>query len=379
MENRNYWEDEQYLDEEGLSIDWLKIVRKLLKGWKFILVFTFIFSVLGVVSALTTQHKYQVKVTLAPELQNRSTSGTLSAITSMLGGGINMNSSPDALNITLFPEISSSIPFLCSLLDVPVTPYISRESELAGRTPDTTTVFMHMLGRDKELSGRKAQKRAEADAEYLYDDNVINPDKLTPRQYQAVKKLRDAINTGVDNKTGVTTISVTMDDRMIVKQLADTVCQRLQDFVIDYRTKKAMADYDYYVQMADEAHTKLVKAQAAYAARVDYDRSVILQSVNSERQRLQDEANLANQLYSQMAQQRELAKAKIQEMKPVYAVVQPATVPMNSITSRAKICIVWCLVGFLLSCFWVSFGHDLWKKCWQIVKQPESGTEAKEA
>ena len=103
---------------------------------------------------------------------------------------------------------------------------------------------------------------------------------------------------------------------------------------------------------------------------MDYDRSVILQSVNSERQRLQDEATLANQIYSQMAQQRELAKAKIQEMKPVYAVVQPATVPLKSITSRAKICIIWFFVGFLLSCFWVAFGQDLWKKGREMMKKP---------
>lgn len=362
-------ENEKYTEEDELTIDWMEILRKLFRRWKFIFLVTFLFSVLGVAAALMADRQYQVKVTLAPELQNR-TSGTLSAITSMLGGGASLNSSPDALNISLFPEISASTPFLCSLLEVPVTPYLPREKEVAGVRPDTVTVFVHMLGRDKPLSEKKARKQAEADAEYLYDDSVINPDQLTPRQYKAVKGLNEAINTNVDNKTGVTTISVTLDDPMIAKQLADTVTQRLQDFVIDYRTKKATADYDYYVQLADEAHKKLVKAQAAYAARVDYDRSVILQSVNSERQRLQDEATLANQIYSQMAQQRELAKAKIQEMKPVYAVVQPATVPLKSITSRAKICIIWFFVGFLLSCFWVAFGQDLWKKGREMMKKP---------
>ena len=355
-------------EDEGMTIDWMGILRKLLRRWKFIFLVTFIFSVLGVVAALTAHRKYPVTVTLAPELQNRANS-SLSSLASMLGGAMTLNSSPDALNISLFPQISSSTPFLCSLLDVPVTPYVKREAELAGVSPDTTTVFLHWLGRDKKLSEKQMRKMAEADAKYLYDDSIIQPDDLTPRQGYVVKALSQSVNTTVDNKTGVTTIVVTGDDPMIVKQLADTVTQRLQDFVIDYRTKKATADYEYYVQLADEAYAKLVKAQAAYAARVDYDRSVILQSVNSERQRLQDEANLANQIYSQMAQQRELAKGKIQEMKPVYAVVQPATVPLRSITSRAKICIIWFFVGFLLSCAWVAFGDiviqffkDLFKK-----------------
>ena len=367
-------EENKYMEEEELSIDWLAIIRNLFRRWKFIALITLIFCVLGVMAALLAHRKYQVTVTLAPEMQGR-TSSSMSALASMLGGGISLNSSPDALNISLFPEISASTPFLCSLLEVPVTPYVKREAELAGVKPDTTTVFLHWLGRDREMSEKKMRKLAEADAQYLYDDSVIMPDDLTPRQGAVVKALRESIHATVDNKTGVTTITVTGDDRMIVKQLADTVTQRLQDFVIDYRTKKATADYEYYVQLADEAHAKLVKAQAAYAARVDYDRSVILQSVNSERQRLQDEANLANQIYSQMAQQRELAKGKIQEMRPVYAVVQPASVPLRSVTSRAKICIIWFFVGFLLSCFWVAFGEDLWKKGMALVKEEKETSE----
>ena len=364
---QNEMEEYEY---EDVSVDWFGIIRKLVKRWKFIFLITFLFSALGVGYSLVMKRTYSVTMILAPELQNRSNSG-LSQLASMLGGGITMNSSPDALNITMFPEISSSTPFLCSLLDVPVTPYVPKNLELEGVKPDTTTVFLHMIKRDKPVTGRKAKKREEADAKYLYDDSVINPANLTPRQYVAVKGLRKAINTNVDNKTGVTTISVVLDDRMIVKQLADTVCQRLQDFVTDYRTKKATADYKYYVELADDAKRKLVRAQAAYSARVDYDRSVILQSVNSERQRLESEVNLANQIYSQMTQQRELAKAKIQEVKPVYAVMQPATVPLKASNSRAKVCIAFFFVGFLLSVLWVGFVENLFKKTKEVLKEDD--------
>ena len=338
----------QYEEED--EIDIMAMLAKLLKKWKFIFLITFIFSALGVFAALRMKREYTVNITLAPELQNRSNS-TVSAIASMMGmGGMSMNSTPDALNILLFPQISSSTPFLSSILPVEVTP-------------------------DRDLSPRELRKMEEADAKYLYDDTKIDPTRLTPRQGAAVKALRSAINTTVDNKTGVTSISVVMDDPMIAKQVADTVCQRLQDFVIAYRIKKAQDDYNYYVDMAEEARVKLVKAQAAYASRVDYDRSVILQSVNSERERLQNEANLANQLYSQMVQQRELAKAKIQEVKPVYAVVQPATLPLRASNSRAKVCLIWFAAGFLLSCFWVLFGQDLWKKMVAAMKEQDKENE----
>ena len=121
--------------------------------------------------------------------------------------------------------------------------------------------------------------------------------------------------------------------------------------------------------LADEAHADLVQKQNAYARSVDYDRSVFLQSAQSEKERLRSEASLANEIYSQMAQQRELARAKIQEEKPVYAVVQPATLPQQATNSRAKRVLIWGFVGFFLSLAWYGFGAEFFKKMRTDVKE----------
>ena len=64
--------------------------------------------------------------------------------------------------------------------------------------------------------------------------------------------------------------------------------------------------------------------------------------------------NLAYQVYSQVAQQLQVARAKIQEEKPVFAVVEPATIPLEpSGTSRKTI-----LLGVIL---FVIFGVGVWK------------------
>ena len=139
--------------------------------------------------------------------------------------------------------------------------------------------------------------------------------------------------------------------------------------MIDYRTRKAKADYAYYVLLADEAKENLMKAQAAYAASVDYDRSVILQSANSEKDRLRGEMTLANQIYSQMSQQRELARAKIQEEKPAYAVVQPAVLPQRPVNSRMKRVLIWGFLGLLISLGWYGFGEDYMKKTLEEFKE----------
>lgn len=369
MEEKQYVNPElQGYQDEEVEIDWTGIFAKLLKGWKFIVLVTFIFGCLGIFFALNMKRKYACTVTLAPELQKRSTS--INNITSMLGlGDISLGANTDAMSITLFPDICQSTPFLTGLFDVELTPYVDPE---VGGTATPITVFDHMMGKDRPIKNeRKKAKMEEAIAEYnqYYDDSVVDISALTPNQDAVAKALADRISANVDQKTGKTTVSVTFDDKAMVAQLADTVTMRLQKYVSEYRTRKAIQDYEYYTQLASEAKRDMVKAQQAYAARVDYDRSVILQSVNSEKERLQQEVSLANQLYSQMAQQREMAKAKIQEEKPVYAVIQPATQPQYPANSRKKVVLIWGFLGGLLSCAWVAFGKDFWQKMRGGVKE----------
>ena len=356
-----------YQDDEP-EIDWMGIFTRLLKHWKQIILIGFIFSCIGVASALTMKRKYNVTMTLAPELQSRNSSN-LSNMAALLGmGGVSMSGGTDAMNITLFPEISHSTPFLAALLDVPLTSYVSPKQAEEGVQPYHTTVYKHISGEDRpDYKPKKDEKPYTP---------VTDPTELTRKQAVVVKALGTAISADVDKKTGVTTISVIMDDRMMAKQLADTVCSRLQRFVSDYRTKKATDDYNYYVMLADEAHEELVKAQAAYAASVDYDRSIILQSAAAQKERLREEASLANQIYSQMAQQRELARAKIQEEKPVYAVVQPAVLPQQAMNSRAKRVLVWAFVGGFLAVAWYGFGENFYKKFRSDVKEKMDENEA---
>ncbi len=353
----------QIQEDDEFQIDWAGILTKLLKHWKQILVIGFVFGVMGIFSALTMKRVYSVELTLAPEIQNRASS-SLSSMASMLGlGGINMSATTDALNITLFPEICKSTPFLAALLDVPLDSYVSEKEKEEGIEPLHTTVYKHFTGEDKEKSAfakwMESLRKKKPEKPYT---GVENPTELTRKQAAVVKGLSKVISCDVDKKTGVTTIGVIMDDRMMVKQLADTVCARLQVYVSDYRTQKAKADYDYYCMLTNEAKEEYMKAQAAYAKSVDYDRSVILQSAQSERERLREEASLASQIYSQMAQQRELSRAKIQEEKPVYAVVQPAVLPQRPMNSRAKRVLMWGFIGGFLALLWYGFGADFLKK-----------------
>ena len=93
------------------------------------------------------------------------------------------------------------------------------------------------------------------------------------------------------------------------------------------------------------------------------NRNIALESVKAEQQRLQNEMNLAYQLYNQMASQFQLSKAKVQEAKPIFAIVEPTTVPLRpSGTSKKMVLIGFIFLALAGTSAWVLFGKDFWMK-----------------
>ncbi|MGN0234267.1 MAG: hypothetical protein ACI4B5_07605 [Bacteroidaceae bacterium] len=375
--NKNYQDpflEEEEDDDNEIGIDWSALVKKFLQHRRYIMRVTFVFGILGCVVALTSKRTYTVQVMLAPEVTGTSRAGTsLKSLTSLLGvGNLSFNTSNDALNITLFPEICGSTPFLSQLFNVTVTPKTPIEDEETDTLVYKLTLYDYLSGRYKAKSALQKWK------ENIFTDSVKEPEAdticnsyFTKKQAAVLKTLQKIILADVDSKTGVTSITVKMTDPKIAQMLADTVCERLQQYVVEYRIKKTYQDYVYYKKLTEEAEQTMIKAQAEYAASVDYDRSVILQSVNSEKQRLQQEAQLAQEIYSQMKQQEVLAEAKIQEAKPVFAVLQPAVEPLKPSNSRKKVVLAFMFVGFCLSSAWKMIIKENIQKLRALAKETE--------
>ncbi|MBO5698736.1 MAG: hypothetical protein J6R79_01865 [Bacteroidaceae bacterium] len=346
------------------EIDWKALFIKILQHKYYVLIVTAAFTALGCFVALTSSRIYTVSVTLAPEVSGNSRAGTsLKGLTSLLGvGNLSLNTSNDALNITLFPEICKSTAFLSDLFDVKVNPFVSPKQLKKGVKPiEPLSLYDFVLGKHKPKSTFASLKESlfgttnEQDAE---DELPTSASYFNKEQMRVINTLRKCIGAEVDNKTGVTKLTVVMNDPKVAQEIADTVCLRLQEIITNYRIKKAEQDHSLYQKLAKEAELKMIEAQQKYAESVDNNRSVIWQSVTSERQRLQQEAMMAQELYSQMTAQENLAKTKIQEMRPVFAIIQPAVQPLIPSNSRKKIVLVYMFIGFCLSTGWKLFGRE---------------------
>lgn len=359
--HNNIIEEQQRLDEEQ-EIDLLELARKLWAERKRILRWAAVAAVAGLVIAFSIPREYTTTIKLAPEAkEGGATGGNLGALAAMAGINVGGGGSKDAVNPQLYPDIVSSVPFSLELFDVPVTD-IDGEKKQTVREYLTTEISSPWWSYITRLPGMAigAVGSIFSSNDNANETKAPNSFHLTPQENAIVAAIGSRVAVDVDAKTSIISISVTMQDPMVSAMLADTVASRLKTYVTDYRTGKARADLEYAQKLNDEAKNEYYAAQQRYATYMDKNHGVILHAVRNEEQRLDNEMQLAYNLYNTTAQQLQVAKAKVQAITPVYTVLQPATVPLAPSKPSKLLIIVGCIfIAVVACCAWILFGRDL--------------------
>ena len=348
------------------EIDLLELVGKVLAKWKFILIVTACFMVLGVVVALSGAKEYTAQVVVAPETSTSSMGGGLASLASL--AGVDMEGGVDAIYPLLYPDIIQATPFLCSLLDVNVKSIDDRV--------DTTYVYYRRALRKKtwldKVKGFPIRMMAKVNA--LFEEKevatsnsaVFDPYRLSKKQMMLVEALKGSINVLVDKKTEVITLSFTDRDPLVAAMMVDTIKARLQERITEYRTKKAILDCEYMGKLYLESKAEYEKAQELYAEYVDRNRNVTQERFLVEKERLAADRDFKNSLYMQWAQQLQLAKAKVQEQTPAFTTLKPAAVPaLPSSMSRFMVLALFTFFGCALAVAYVllkDYVIDIWHK-----------------
>lgn len=376
MEENKHYTNPEYRpateDDDELQIDWMGILRQVLAIRKKLYIAAAAGLVLGILIALGTPKQYTVSITLSPEVgSSKSGSGLASMAASFLGGSIGSDS-PDALNATLTPDIVTSTPFLLELFDARV---VSQDKQI-----DTT--FTAYLDEQKSswlgyvlkapgmaISGIKSLFSEKKEKTETIQEGTI---ELNEEDAAKLEGLRQQITAEVDKKTAITTLTVTLQDPKVTATIADSVVSKLQQYITAYRTSKAKEDCLYLEKLYKERQQEYYDAQQRYARYVDANSNVVFQSTLAERERLQNDMNLAYQVYSQVAQQLQVARAKVQEEKPVFAVVEPAVVPLKpSGTSRKVILLGMVFLAVAFTGAWELLGKKYWQQFKEGLKQKD--------
>ena len=356
-----------HIDKEA-EIDLMDILRKIIGIRKTIYKAASIGLIIGVIIAICIPKQYTAEVTLSPEMSSNKGTGLSGLAASFLGSDVAMGDGTDALNASLSADIVSSTPFLLELstMEIPASKGVNMTLNTY-LDEEYVPWWSYVIGFPSIIiDGAKSLFIEEDELVYSNRTNkgVI---ELSQKESKKIEVLKNTITAIVDKKTSMTTVAVTLQNPKVAAVLADSVVKKLQEYIIDYRTTKAKEDCIYLEKLFKERQQEYYAAQKEYANYIDSHDNIILQSVRAEQERLQNDMSLAYQVYSQVAKQLQVARAKVQEEKPVFAVVEPAVVPLKpSGISKKVYVLVFIFLSVCIVMFWKLFGEEFLDKIKEI-------------
>jgi len=370
------------MEEEEEGIDFLALLKGLLKGWKTILIVFGIFTVLGLVSAITMKRTYTVSTVMVPQLSSRNNNSSMASLAAL--AGVSLNTTPAAeLSPLVYPQIVNSVPFRRELLHTPVH-YAEADTAVSMLTyykdyykPGAFSyVKKYTIGLPGVILGAMRKEPepivlpegSGAEGEY-----VPRPILLTKDEEKAIKIIEKSVTLDVDKKEGYLTLTVIGTQPLQTAELALKAQTLLQEELTRFRTEKAQEELDYIQARYDETKKEAESAQYALARMTDRSQSMTTSQARIETERLQSRYNLANSIYTEMAKQLESAKMTVKKDTPNLSILQPVTVPVKASNSRAKKLIVWMFLGVVLGCGIVLVKDRLpkWKEKWNSAGEDE--------
>lgn len=346
------------------EIDLVEIARLLWGKRRFILKVTAIFFVIGLTVALLSPVEYEASCKLMPESQEGA-KGNLGSLGGLAGlAGINLDGGGGTLSPELYPEIAKSVPFQLKILHTPI--YYE-----ANDTSVSSYVYFKEIATPSALSGvaKYTIGLPSVIRSWLFgskDANTVQKVgseliQLTKEDTELIERFRQRISVSVDSKTGIISLAAEMPDAFAAAGIADKVVEQLTEEISNYKAGKARINLEFIQERFEESRKEFNERQRLLAAFTDRNKNLNSALAQIEYQRLQNEYNIAFEVYKGLANQLEQAKIKVKEETPVFTVLEPVKVPVEkSKPQRKLIVIAWIAGGVFIGFIVVLFQN--WKK-----------------
>lgn len=308
-----------------------------------------VFIVIGVIYALTAPKEWQSGTVLLPEAQSSSGIGSLGNLAGL--AGINLSGiagGEEGINPELYAGIVGSTSFLMELRDQEY--YFERLG--ASMTLDTyfrenvdLGIIGWVLSRPRVWFSSDEPPIPETDTEQGGD--FI---RLSQPETMILKELAGRISISVDRQFGYVSIFAKMQDPVVSAQVAKFTKEYIVNYVVEYYKAKDQRQLDFISTQVAVKKAAYEEKQKELSNFLDGNIRLSLKGAQAEQTRLQNEHDLAFNVYSALAQQLEDAKIKVEEATQVFVEIEPISVPPLRYSPKRKIIVIgFFAVGLLLS------------------------------
>ena len=288
--------------------------------------------VIGIIIGFSLPKTYNCQILLAPETGGGGSSlGGLASLASSFGVNFGSSQGSDAIKPDIYPDLMKSVDFKTSLFPIKVKCKDDKKSM-------TYYDYLKYEWREpwwKDMFGLLSPE--------LKKDTLVNTFELTGEQARIAGLAIKYVQCKIDKKTNLITIDVTMQDPYVAAQLADSVKNRLQDFLTAYRTQKARRDLEYALTLYRQAKKDYEHIRQVYYEYMDANQDMILLSAKQKQNDLENEMQLQYNNFTATSAQVLAAKALVQKETPSFTTIQSATVPLSPSGPKKELIMLVCL------------------------------------
>lgn len=352
-------EPKSFQDNE---IDLVELIKSIWYERKFIAKVISVFLLIGLVYAFTSPIEYQASSKLLPESQTTQgpNLGNLAGLAGLAGVdlGVIGESHAGTLSPQLYPEIVNSLPFILAVLNDTVyfeqlnlytTPFhYFKEIEKAS-----------LIGLVKKYTlGLPALFMKNLKGESKVSEKITPFYRLSKEDWLLIEKFKDRILIEINPETGIIELRTEIPDPYAAAQIAKKVELMITKAVVEYQTNKSQKNLEFILETYQEAKTEFELIQLKLAQTVDRNKNVTTATAKIELQRIEQEYEVAFNIYKGLSSQVEQAKIKLKEETPVFTVLEPVRIPEDKHKPKRKlIVILFLLAGFLVSTGYLFVKH----------------------
>ncbi|GAB4230671.1 MAG: Wzz/FepE/Etk N-terminal domain-containing protein [Ekhidna sp.] len=348
-------EDKKVIQED--EIDLIELAHVIWSRRKYIFKVTGIFLLVGLLIAFTSKVEYEASAKLLPEsdeggIPDLGGLGGLAGLAgfdlSSLGGG------GQVLSPELYPEIVTSEPFLNELINSPV--YFEKLDTTIScfqyfKEIDSPSLF-GLLGEYTIGLPGKIKKMFSSDIEKTTDTGPLK--RYSKEDWKIIESFSERLSVEVESATGMIAIEVEIPDAIAAAEVSQKMVDELTQYVINYKIDKASVQLEFITQQFEKAKQQYEMKQAEVARFTDRNRNLTNSLIQAEYKRLQNEMDIAFEVYKGLATQLEQAKIQVSQETPVFTVLEPVRVPEDkSKPRRGLILIVFSFLGGIISVVYV--------------------------
>lgn len=345
------------------SKELIELITKALKNRAVIIKVALVGAVLGLVIALSLPKTYIARTSFAPESEQKFGSG-VSSLASMMGASF--DTSMDAISVDMFPYVVSSTPFVFNLFDLPVETVTGEQTTLLNFMKDhhKEPWWNHVMSAPFKLIAKIKMLFKKKDAARPIPSDELDIKNLPGKERSVVRYFAQHLIVLSDKKSGRIDVTLEMQDPLVTATVLDAVVESLKEYMTEYRSAKERDVIKNLEVITETRKLDYYQTQQAYADFLDANKNLVSSRAQAQQLKLQQEMQLAYNVYSHVATQLESARVKELQAKPVFVVLEPVAIPRRPTGPGAMFyMILFAMMFGFTALLWVLFGKDLYNKC----------------